>query len=195
MNKVQITFDSIRESLAHTNSLTVINPNDNPGLVSAGVLLLLYAKDGDICVHLNKRTDRVEHHKGEISFPGGAQDPEDATILDTALREAYEEMGIHRKDVEILCRLDQVTTRSLFSITPFVGIIPSAYPFQASGIEVKEILEVPIPVLLDPSNWRETRRAGDTEQNREYAYAYGEHLIWGATARILTQFLGLIASG
>lgn len=159
------------------------------------MLLLLYAKDGDICVHLNKRTDRVEHHKGEISFPGGAQDPEDATILDTALREAYEEMGIHRKDVEILCRLDQVTTRSLFSITPFVGIIPSAYPFQASGIEVKEILEVPIPVLLDPSNWRETRRAGDTEQNREYAYAYGEHLIWGATARILTQFLGLIASG
>lgn len=93
INKVQITFDSIRESLAHTNSLTVANPNDNPDLVSAGVLALLYAKDGDICVLLNKRTDRVEHHKGEISFPGGAQDPEDATILDTALREAYEEMG------------------------------------------------------------------------------------------------------
>jgi len=195
INKVQMTFDSIREALAHTNSLTTANPNGNPDLVSAGVLMLLYAKDGDICVLLNKRTDRVEHHKGEISFPGGAQDPEDATILDTALREAYEEMGIHRKDVEILCRLDQVTTRSLFSITPFVGTMPPSYPFRASSIEVAEILEVPLPVLLDQSNWQETVRAGESGQNREYAYAYGEHLIWGATARILTQFLGLIAPG
>jgi 8-oxo-dGTP pyrophosphatase MutT (NUDIX family) len=188
-----MTFDSIRESLAHTNSLTIANPNGNPDLVSAGVLMLLYAKAGDICVLLNKRTDRVEHHKGEISFPGGAQDPEDATILDTALREAHEEMGIHRKDVEILCRLDQVTTRSLFSITPFVGTMPPSYPFRASGIEVAEVLEVPLPVLLDPSSWRGTARAGESAQNREYAY--GEHLIWGATARMLTQFLGLIAPG
>ena len=193
INKVQITFDSIRESLAHTNPLSIANPNGNPELVSAGVLVLLYAKAGDICVLLNKRTNRVEHHKGEISFPGGARDPEDATILDTALREADEEMGIHREDVEILCRLDQVTTRSLFSITPFVGTIPPSYPFRASGIEVAEILEVPLPVLLDPSNWRETVRAregGQSEQNREYAYAYGEHLIWGTTARMLTQLLG-----
>ena len=195
INKVQITFDSIGESLAHTNPPTIANPNGNPDLVSAGVLVLLYAKDGDICVLLNKRTNRVEHHKGEISFPGGAQDPEDATILDTALREADEEMGVHRKDVGILCRLDQVTTRSLFSITPFVGTVPSSYPFRASGTEVAEVLEVPLTVLLDPSNWRETVRAGESGQNIEYSYAFGEHLIWGATARMLTQLLGLIAPG
>jgi 8-oxo-dGTP pyrophosphatase MutT (NUDIX family) len=159
------------------------------------VLVLLYANDGDVCVLLNKRTDRVEHHKGEISFPGGAQDPEDATILDTALRETYEEMGINPKDVEILCRLDQVTTRSLFSITPFVGTISPSYPFLASRIEVAEILEVPLPILLDPSNWRETVRVVEGEQNIEYSYTYGEHLIWGATARMLTQLLGLIAPG
>lgn len=175
------------------NSLTAANPNDNPDLVSAGVLALLYDKEGDICVLLNKRTDRVEHHKGEISFPGGVKDPEDATIMDTALRETDEEMGIHRTDVEILCRLNQVTTRSMFSITPFVGTIPTAYPFRASNIEVAEILEVPVHVLLDPSNWRETVRNGENGQTIEYAYAYGEHLIWGATARMLTQLLGLIA--
>ena len=181
--------------MANTNSLEIANTNGNADLVSSGVLMLLYAKDGDICVLLNKRTDRVEHHKGEISFPGGAQDPDDATILDTALRETDEEMGIDRDDVEILCRLDQVTTRSMFSITPFVGTIPSSYPFRASDIEVAEILEVPLSVLLDPSNWRETGSARSGVQNRDYAYAYGEHLIWGATARMMTQFLGLIAPG
>lgn len=192
---MQMTLNSIREALAHINSLTNDNPNGDPDLVSAGVLLLLYVKDGEICVLLNRRTDRVEHHKGEISFPGGAQDLEDATILDTALREAYEEMGVNREDVEILCRLDQVSTRSRFAITPFVGTIPPSYPFQASGIEVAEVLEVPLPVLLDPANWREMVRAGENGGSREYAYAYGEHVIWGATARILTQFLGLISPG
>ena len=188
-----MTIDTIREALAHTNTPASDNPNHDPGLVPAGVLLLLYVKDGEVCVLLNRRTDRVEHHKGEISFPGGAHDPEDSTILDTALRETYEEMGVNREDVEILGRLDQVSTQSRFAITPFVGTIPSSYPFQASWIEVAEVLEVPLPILLDPANWREMAMAGERGQSGEYAYAYGEHMIWGATARILTQFLGLIA--
>ena len=188
-----MTLDSIKEALAHTNPITSDNPNGGPDLVSAGVLLLLYMKDWEVCVLLNKRTDRVEHHKGEISFPGGGQDPEDATILDTALREADEEMGIKQEDVEILGKLDQASTRSMFVITPFVGTIPPSYPFQPSRIEVAEILEVPLLTLLDSFNRQETARAGENVGSKDYAY--GEHLIWGATARILTQFLGLIAPG
>ena len=142
---------------------------------------------------LNKRTERVEHHKGEISFPGGARDSEDDTILDTALRETQEEMGIMREDVEVICSLDQVSTRSGFAISPFVGTIPSSYPFASSNIEVAEILEVPLAGLLDPANKQERVSIRDDVPVIDLAYAYGEHLIWGATARILTQFLGLVA--
>ena len=187
---MQVTLDSIREILTHSNSLITDNLGDDPALAPAGVLLLVYVKDEEVCVLLNKRTDRVEHHKGEISFPGGAKDPEDATILDTALRETYEEMGVKGEDVEILCRLDQVPTRSQFAITPFVGTIPPSYPFQVSRTEVAEILEVPLSVLIDPANRQELAR---DKGNGDFAYAYGDHLIWGATARILTQFLWLIA--
>ncbi|MDA0987707.1 MAG: CoA pyrophosphatase [Chloroflexi bacterium] len=190
---MQGTLDSIRDVLTASNSLSIGDASDDPALVQAGVLLLTYLKDGEVCVLLNKRTDRVEHHKGEISFPGGARDPEDATILDTALREAHEEMGVEREDVEVLCRLDQVSTPSRFVITPFVGTIRPAYPFHASRSEVEEVLEVPLSVLLDPANWREVVMNNGRGRSGGIAYAYGEHLIWGATARILTQFLLLIA--
>ena len=163
----------------------------NPDLVPAGVMLLVYPKDGEFCILLNKRTQLVEHHKGEISFPGGAKDPEDATILDTALRETYEEMGVHREDVDVLGRLDQVSTGSWFSITPYVGAIRGAYAFKASNVEVAEVLEVPLPALLDAVNGREEAIFHE-RLSRGYAYSFGEHVIFGATARILTQFLGLI---
>ena len=157
--------------------------------------MLLYPKRGELRVLLNKRTERVEHHKGEISFPGGARDPGDATILDTALRETEEEMGIKREDVEVIRQLDQVATRSGFAITPLVGTIPPSYPFASSNIEVAEILEIPLTELLDPANRREQASIRDGGLSIEYSYAYGEHLVWGATARILTQFLGLVAPG
>jgi 8-oxo-dGTP pyrophosphatase MutT (NUDIX family) len=190
---VQGTLDFIRDVLTDSNFLAIGDASDDPALVQAGVLLLTYLKDGEVCVLLNKRTDRVKHHKGEISFPGGARDPEDATILDTALREANEEMGVEREDVEVLCRLDQVSTSSRFAITPFVGTIRPSYPFHTSQSEVAEVLEVPLSVLLDPANWREVIMNGGRGWSGGFAYAYGEHLIWGATARILTQFLFLIA--
>jgi len=186
---VQITLDSIRDSLSSISSLIIDKPEDYISLAPAGVFLLVYVKNEEVCVLLNKRTDRIEHHKGEICFPGGAQDTEDATILDTALRETYEEMGIIGKDVEVMCKLDQVSTRSSFVITPFVGIIRQSYPFHSSQIEVSEVLEVPLSLLIDKANWREQVVNG---QSGEMAYAYGEHLVWGATARILTQFLELI---
>lgn len=162
-------------------------------MTSAGVLLLLYPKDGELRILLNKRTNRVEHHKGEISFPGGARDPEDESLLDTALRETQEEMGILRQDVDIICPLSQVSTRSGFAISPFVGTIPPGYPFASSNLEVAEILEVPLAGLLNPANLQERVSIRDDVPVVELAYAYGEHLIWGATARILTQFLGLVA--
>ena len=160
-------------------------------LIPAAVLLLLYPKDGEYCILLNKRTEEVEHHKGEISFPGGAKDPLDKDFLDTALRETYEEMGIRPENVTILGQLDDVATQSHFGVRVFVGTIPYPYPFNPSAIEIAEVLEAPIRELLDPVNRREEVRWVDGEASKAYCYAYGEHLIFGATARIVTQFLEL----
>ena len=161
-------------------------------LMPAAVLLLLYAKEGAYHVLLNKRSELVEHHKGEISFPGGARDPEDRDFLDTALRETEEEMGVKRSDVTILGELDDIVTRSNFGVRVYVGTIPYPYPFQPSQDEIAEVLEVPLSVLQDPANLRQDARWVDNQLTTSYAYACGEHLVFGATATILEQFLDLL---
>ena len=167
----------------------------DPSLAPAAVLVLLYPKDGEYCVLLNKRTEEVEHHKGEISFPGGAKDPKDASFLETALRETQEEMGIRPEDVTMLGELDEQVTRTHFNVRVYVGTIPYPYPFVPSSSEIAEVLEAPIRDLLDPANRREELRSEGGEVSRVQSYLYGDHLVFGATARILTQFLELLENG
>ena len=181
----------IRKSLSRRITLTV----DDPSLTPAAVLLIIYSKDGEFCVLLNKRSEEVEYHKGEISFPGGARDPEDKDFLDTALRETEEEMGIDPKDVTILGELDEVVTRSRFHVKVFVGTIEYPYNFKPSAVEIAEVLEVPIPSLNDPSNWRIETRLEDGVPVSTRSYAYKKHIIFGVTARILQQFLEVLADG
>lgn len=185
-----LTVDSIRAALSKTSPASSVNSD---GLIEAAVAILVYPKQDGLTIILNKRTDRVEHHKGEISFPGGGRDPEDVSILDTALRETQEEMGIDPDDIEIIVQLDQVSTRSGFSITPFVGVIPPDYDFKVSKIEIAEVLEVPIESLIDTENRVEDDRVwGNEVSNKQYSYIYGTHIIWGATARIITQLLDIL---
>lgn len=183
--------DVIREVLFHR----VKKPVDETALTPAAVLLLVYQKDGEYCVLLNKRSEQVEYHKGEISFPGGAKDPEDRDFLDTALRETEEEMGIDRSHVSILGELDEIATNSRFLVKVFVGAISYPCQFKPSAVEISEVLEVPISTLLDSANLRVETRWEDGAPVTSYSYAYKEHLIFGATARILRQFLELLAHG
>lgn len=141
---------------------------------------------------LNKRSQQVEHHKGEISFPGGMKDPGDATLLDTALREAFEEMGILPSDVEILGEVDDVPTNSRFLIRPFIGTIPYPYDFKPSSAEVAAVLEVPLFALMNRANRRDEIRIKNGKLVNAPTFAYEGNLIYGATARVLDNFLSLI---
>ena len=181
----------MRKALSHRSQKCV----DDPSLTPAAVFLLLYPKDGDYCVLLNKRSQQVEYHKGEISFPGGARDSDDVDSLDTALRETEEEVGISRADVAVLGELDEIETRSRFRVKVFVGTIPGGYLFQPSTVEIAEVLEVPVTSLRDSANIRVETRWEDDAPVTSYAYAYNDHLIFGATARILQQFLELLERG
>ena len=178
----------VKEVLSQRATKTVADPSLNP----AAVLLVLYPKDGEYCILLQKRSENVEYHKGEISFPGGAKDKEDRDSLDTALRETEEEMGIRREDVTILGELDEVATSSAFLVSVYVGIIDYPYSFKPNYHEVAEILEVPTAALQDPDNLRVESHWDNGQLTTSYAYAYDQHLIFGATARILQQFLELL---
>jgi 8-oxo-dGTP pyrophosphatase MutT (NUDIX family) len=118
----------------------------------AAVLVPLLPTDAGPSVVLTVRTHRVEHHKGEISFPGGARDPGDITFLATALREAQEEVGLRPEDVEVLGQLDDIQTTSGFLVQAFVGLIPPDYAFRPRAWEVAEVLIVPVAHLLDPAH-------------------------------------------
>ena len=164
---------------------------DSHTLVPAAVLLALYESDGDLCVVLQKRSQQVEHHKGEISFPGGMVDPGDRTYLDTALREAHEEMGILPEDVRVLGRLDDMPTNSHFMISTYVGAIPSPYVFTPSRIEVAEVLMPSVAHLRGAGSVREEARLDGDDVVTMPCYAFDGHVIFGATARILGQFINL----
>jgi 8-oxo-dGTP pyrophosphatase MutT (NUDIX family) len=167
---------------------------DQPGLVRAAVLIPLFEKNGEYHVLLTRRTERVSHHKGQISFPGGRQDHGE-DLLATALREAKEEMGIEEKDVCILGELDDMCTFSSdFCIAPFVGLIPYPYPFKINRHEIEEVLEVPLSVFLDETKFREELRSRNGELVPVYFYEHDAHTIWGATAQILKQLMDLISS-
>lgn len=181
----------LRQALAHRPKQEVGDPSLRP----AAVCLLLYPKDGEYCILLNKRSEHVEHHKGEISLPGGARDEEDKDSLETALRETEEEMGIRRADITVLGELDEVATRSRFKMQVFVGTIPYPYDFRPSAAEIAEVLEVPLSALLDPSNLRVETRWEDGQTVSANSYAYNGHLVYGATARVLQDFLGILEEG
>jgi 8-oxo-dGTP pyrophosphatase MutT (NUDIX family) len=164
----------------------------DPPLVRAAVLIPLLFKEGGWHVLVTQRTKTVEHHKGQISFPGGACDPDDADLLATALRETYEEIGIPPELVEVLGALDDHPTITNFVITPFVGVIPHPFTYRPNGYEVEQVIEVPLAYLCDSANLRVEQ--WDRGQGQVYdllCWDYGSYSIWGVTARILKSFLDL----
>ncbi|MFQ5934170.1 MAG: NUDIX hydrolase [Dehalococcoidia bacterium] len=178
----------VRDALAVVDKKPISQLN----LAPAAVVLLLFDKDGEYHMILNKRSQQVEHHKGDVSFPGGVYEEGDEDLQATALRETWEEMGIRREDVTILGQLSELQTRSNFRIVPFVGAFPYPYTYKANPMEVEEVLEVSINHLRDPRNRWEKMDDWWGYPSTEYYYRYKDHIIYGATARMVHQFLTLI---
>jgi 8-oxo-dGTP pyrophosphatase MutT (NUDIX family) len=186
----QSAITTVRRVLSQNPKKTLLGPSLTP----SGVMLLLYPVAGEYCVLLNVRSDSVEDHRGEISFPGGRKDESDRTLLDTALRETHEEMGVRPQDVEVLGELDDVATNSSYLISPFVGTIQHPYRFRPNDREVVEVLEVPLAELSDDGSVRDEVWLEVGGLVSRPSYAYKGHLIYGATARILSRFLELLNS-
>jgi 8-oxo-dGTP pyrophosphatase MutT (NUDIX family) len=161
---------------------------DVHGRTDAAVLVPLYLDGGDLQLVFTKRGADLRRHAGEISFPGGRREHNEDDLQTTALREAEEEIGLPRAGVEIVGALQPTPTIATgYAVYPFVGVIETARRWTPSAGEVAAVIELPVPALIAGYERRRLVRRG--LPIRTDTYVVGEHLIWGATARILGDFL------
>jgi|YNPNPStandDraft_1061719.scaffolds.fasta_scaffold07073_2 8-oxo-dGTP pyrophosphatase MutT (NUDIX family) len=162
---------------------------------TGAVLILLYPHAGQLHLPLTRRTQRVANHKGQISLPGGGQEEGDASLWATALREAAEEIGIHPEEVRYLGALTPLyIPPSNFDIHPFVGYTPARPRFSLAQEEVAELIELPLEVLLDPQSKAEETWVWRDRPMQVPFYRYQGHVIWGATAMVLSELEALLQS-
>jgi 8-oxo-dGTP pyrophosphatase MutT (NUDIX family) len=165
----------------------------NKKLKESAVLVPIFEKDGEINILFTKRSEKLAQHKGQISFPGGVRNEADTTLLDTALRESCEEIGLDPADAELLGELDDTpTTTTGFIISPYVALIPHPYTFIPNPNEITEIFSISVSDLLKKATIRQELQTTGGESLIEYYYECNGRLIWGATARILKQLLDMI---
>ena len=157
----------------------------------ASVLLAIVMREQPM-VLLTERTAHLSTHSGQVAFPGGRADPEDATPADTALREAHEEVGLEREFVEVLGNLATYVTGSSFIITPVVALVRPDCVLTPNPYEVADIFEVPLAFLLNPANHRRHVFDRDGVHREWFSMPYQDgaknHFIWGATAGMLRNF-------
>lgn len=156
--------------------------------VQAAVLVPLHLERGALHAVFTERHHQLPRHAGEISFPGGRRDPEDADLIATALRETHEEVGLPADRVDVIGALEPTpTVVTGYAIYPFVGLVPSDFQWKPSDSEVAAVIDLPLPAVAAGYRRRRIQRRGapihmDT-------YVVDGHMIWGATARIVADLL------
>ncbi|NOZ72567.1 MAG: CoA pyrophosphatase [Chloroflexi bacterium] len=159
----------------------------------AAVLLLLYPHEDELYLVLTVRPEHLPSHPGQVSFPGGSRDDESESVVDTALREAYEEVGVKAKMVEPLGRLTHIyIPPSHFCIQIVVAYTPQRPQWRINPAEVSELLEVPVRHFLDRRNWKKETCVIDGTLRRIPYFAVGQHKVWGATAMALAEFVTML---
>jgi 8-oxo-dGTP pyrophosphatase MutT (NUDIX family) len=167
----------------------------NVVLTCAAVLMPLVWRDDEWHLLFTRRTDSVYHHKGQVSFPGGACDVGESTPEETALREANEEVGLKPERVRVLGRLNDVLTITHYRVTPVVGVMPWPYPLRPAPREVGRVFTIPLVWISRRENWEE-RNATPKGIPRSFPviiyHPYDGEILWGATARMTQNFLKVL---
>ena len=164
------------------------------GLTPAAVLFPLVLSDDGLSVLLLLRSNRVDHHRGEVGFPGGRIDPEDRDPLSAALREAREEIGLWPGRVEILGELDDYVTVTGYHISPFLGVLDGAEGLVPRTVETCEVFTVPLDFFMAPGNVEVREMDWKGGKRRVYFADYGQRLIWGATLAMIMRFIEVITN-
>ncbi len=151
------------------------------------MLVPIVAREAAPTVLFTQRTAHLKNHSGQISFPGGRAEADDADPEGTALRETWEEIGLAAERIELLGRLPDYHTRTGYRVTPVVGIVATPFDLNPDDNEVAEVFEVPLAFLLDPANLQRHSREFEGEQRYFFAIPFGERYIWGATAGMLVN--------
>ncbi|WP_085315279.1 CoA pyrophosphatase [Derxia lacustris] len=195
-----LTPDALRAVFATERIRTETAPAAN--LIPAAVLVALIQRPTGLTVLFTRRTAHLNDHAGQISFPGGRTDPEDASPIETALREAREEVGLATSAVEVIGQLPRHDTSTGFVVTPVVALVESVEAFTPQPFEVAEVFETPLHFLMDPRNHELRELAWDEGgvrmARRFHAMPWhndgARYFIWGATATMLHGFYSVLAA-
>lgn len=156
-------------------------------LAPAAILLPIVLRS-EPTILFTERTAHLSRHAGQVSFPGGRAEPDDLSLVETALRETKEETGIAASYVTVAGFLDPYETGTGYAILPVVGLLAEGFVLMPEPNEVAEVFEVPLAFLLEPKNRERHSREWQGRQRAYYAYTYDGHYIWGATAAIMSGF-------
>ena len=167
----------------------------DPAVLAVRAAVLLPLVPGpEPALLLTRRTEQLARHSGQVSFPGGRTEPADLSPIETALRETMEETGIAPGFVTVAGYLDRYLTGSGFDIQPVVGVLAEGFALTPDAREVAEIFQVPLSFLMDPANRRRETRMWQGRRRSFYAYQWGDHEIWGATAAIIVRLADRIGA-
>ncbi|HDP80413.1 MAG TPA: CoA pyrophosphatase [Spirochaetes bacterium] len=181
-------FDEFKIRLKSIFSNYTPRAVDKPEFRKSAVMMLLLNRDNQACVLLTKRTSTVSSHKGQMSFPGGGYDDEDLDLMQTALRETREEVGIAPEDIEPAGRFDDFISIAGFHVACYIGFIPHPYEYSINRDEIDDYVEVPLSLFRDERYDRVETVEFEGNSYSVYYYSYNGFIIWGMTARILTDF-------
>ena len=185
-----IDFECLRSVLYPDPSPSGFVLEDGVGdevLTPASVLFPIVLRPGEPTVLLTQRTAHLKDHPGQISFPGGRAEPEDASPAHTALREAEEEVGLLPAQVKIAGYLPEYRTGTGFCVTPVVAVVTPPFVLRPDPFEVAEAFEVPLSFLLDPANHQQHSLHYRGKLRSYYAMRYDDYFIWGATAGMIVS--------
>ena len=173
-----------------SKNLKSFHPKNNIKIQKkASVLIPLLNVKGEIFVLFTKRSKHLNSHPGQVSFPGGKQDPQDKNPLDTALRETHEEIGLHPKKIEILGRLDQIISLNNYLVTPFVGLIPTQFKPNPNLDEIEKVFKVPLSFFMnEDKHWAEEYVTSSAKVIIHH-FNFDSYDIWGLTAKLILRLL------